>query len=115
MRASTTQLSLQYLRDLGFTADVCERWVPSPGRSVRKDLFDILDIVALRDDVTLGVQTTTKGEIPKRLRKIQASENFPLLRKAGWEIVVHGWWLYEPPPGGGQGRKHYECVEAFVA
>lgn len=108
MRASTVQMSLQYLRDLGYDVDVCERWVPSPHGQVRKDLFGILDLVAIRGTETLGVQTTTRGEAPKRLRKILASEYLPSLRAAGWQIVVHGWHQPRGP------RTRWVCEESFV-
>lgn len=108
MRASSTQLSLQYLRDLGYDADVCERWVPSPHGQVRRDLFGILDLVAIKGSETLGVQTTTRGELPKRMRKIFASDHLPILLGAGWRIVVHGW--HQPR---GKGTR-WVCEESFI-
>lgn len=117
MNASTTKLSLDYLRGLGYTVDVVERWVPGAtgGPRVRRDLFGILDLVAIRDSETLGVQTTTKGELSKRARKIAESEHVGALRAAGWGLVIHGWWLYVPPPGGGHGRKRYVLEELDVS
>jgi hypothetical protein len=93
VNASTTQLSLDYLRGLGFTVDVVERWVPgvAGGNRVRKDLFGILDLVGIRDGLTIGVQTTAKSALSTRARKIAESDALPLLRQAGWRIVVHGW------------------------
>lgn len=108
MRASTVQLSMQYLRDLGYAVDVCERWVPSAHGQVRRDLFGILDLVAIRDGETVGVQTTTRGEAPKRLRKILASEHLEVLQQAGWRIVVHGWHQPRGP------RTRWVCEESFV-
>jgi hypothetical protein len=99
VNASTVRLSLEYLRGLGYVVDVVERWVPSGagGPQVRKDLFGILDLVAIREGETLGVQTTTKGEVSKRARKIAASENLAALQAAGWSIEVHGWWQPNGP------------------
>jgi hypothetical protein len=93
MNASTTQLSLDYLRGLGYTVDIVERWVPGikGGNRIRKDLFGILDLVGIRDGLTIGVQTTAKSALSTRARKIGESPNLPLLRQAGWRIVVHGW------------------------
>lgn len=108
MRASTVQLSMQYLRDLGYDVDVCERWVPSPHGQVRRDLFGILDLVAIRNGETLGVQTTTRGEIPKRIRKIMASDRTQGLLDAGWRIVVHGWHQPRGP------RTRWVCEEASI-
>lgn len=93
MNATSTKLSLDYLRGLGYTVDVVERWVPSinGGPRVRRDLFGILDLVAIRDGETLGVQTTTKGQIAAHARKIAKVEHVGALREAGWRLVIHGW------------------------
>jgi hypothetical protein len=105
MKASTTQLSLDYLRDLGYVVDVVERWVPGTagGPRVRRDLFGILDLVAVRSSETMGVQTTTKGELSKRARKIADSDHIGALREAGWTLHVHGWWQPNGP------RTRYVC------
>jgi hypothetical protein len=99
VKASTTKLSLDNLRDQGYIVDVVERWVPSGsgGQQVRRDLFGILDLVAIRDAETLGVQTTTKANAAARARKIARSDHFDALTQAGWRIVVHGWWQPNGP------------------
>jgi hypothetical protein len=109
VNASTTKLSLDYLRGLGYVVDVVERWVPAGagGPQVRRDLFGILDLVAIRGDETLGVQTTTKGELSRRARKIAESEHVAALREAGWRLVIHGWWQ----PGGPRTRYALEEVD----
>jgi hypothetical protein len=86
---SPTQLSLERLRSEGWTAECVERWIP--GANVRKDLWGFVDIVSLRDDVTMGVQTTSYSTVSARIAKIRDSELVAAVRKAGWRIVVHGW------------------------
>lgn len=92
-----TQLSLRHLREEGWLVDICERWVPSfGGGGVRKDLFGMIDLVALRGDITLGVQTTNHTNVSGRLAKMRDAEHAPALaalRAAGWLLVVHGWRL----------------------
>jgi hypothetical protein len=93
---SPTTLSLDHLRRDGWLVDVCERWVPgAPGRSgSRRDLFGMLDLVALRDGVTLGVQTTSAANVSSRLTKMSDDEHDAARRAlldAGWLLVVHGW------------------------
>lgn len=110
MNASPTRLSLEYLRGHGYDVDVVERWVPGmAGRQVRRDLFGILDLVALRGDETLGVQVTTKHNLGSRARKIAESEHVGALREAGWRLVVHGWWQPRGP------RTRYELEELDVS
>lgn len=91
-----TRLSLALLRDEGWTVDICERWMPTGNgvSGVRKDLFGILDLVALRDDQTMGVQTTSHDNVASRLNKITDEDHAPALaalRTAGWTVMVHGW------------------------
>lgn len=93
---SPTQLSLAHLRADGWTADICERWMPTGNGfgGVRKDLFGMLDLVAVRDAVTLGVQTTSADNASARLTKMTDDDHadaLAALRAANWTVVIHGW------------------------
>jgi hypothetical protein len=77
------------LRDQGWTAEVVERWIP--GANIRKDLFDIIDIIAIRGAETLAVQTTSAANVAARIHKIGDSPHVAAVREAGWLIHVHGW------------------------
>jgi len=62
---SPTERTLERLRRAGMRADVVERWIPNPGHpagGVRRDLFGVIDIVAL-DPVrgVVGIQSTGLG------------------------------------------------------
>jgi len=63
---------------------VVEKW--NPHARIRQDLFGILDLVAIKEGETLGVQTTTLGNVSSRLDKITQSEATPILREANWRI-----------------------------
>lgn len=89
MTATPTSRSLAHLRDDGWTAEVVERWVP--GANVRRDLFGFIDIIAIRDGVTLGVQATSADHVAARIRKIADAPNVGAVREAGWALAVHGW------------------------
>lgn len=86
---SPTERSLKYLRDLGYTAVVTERW--NPFAKFRQDLFGIVDVLALRKGETLAVQCTSAENVAARVSKIADHESTPRLRDAGWRIEVHGW------------------------
>lgn len=86
---SPTQRSLAFLRGRGYMVAVVEKW--NPHARIRQDLFGILDLVAIKEGETLGVQTTTLGNVSSRLDKITQSEATPILRDANWRIEVHGW------------------------
>lgn len=85
---SPTQNSLAVLRALGYTCWICEHWDHFKQRRI--DLFNVGDILALRDGETLLVQTTTTG-VSSRVKKIMDSPYLDAIRKAGWRIEVHGW------------------------
>jgi hypothetical protein len=87
--ASPTQRSLKHLREQGYLADVVERWIP--GANIRRDLFNVLDILAIREGEILGVQTTSDSHVAERVDKIANHENVGAIRKAGIKIHVHGW------------------------
>ena len=87
--SSPTQRSLEKLRADGWRAEVVERWIP--GANIRKDLWGWVDILALRDGVTLAVQTTSAANVSARVRKIADSDSLADVRKAGWRIAVWGW------------------------
>ena len=86
---SPTQRTLVALRAEGWTAEVVERW--NPHARVRHDLFNIVDILAVRGTQTLAVQTTAGSGVSPRIIKLRASSTLPLLLGAGWRIEVHGW------------------------
>lgn len=66
-----------------------EKWIPQARK--RKDLFGVIDVLAIRDDVVLGVQATSRGNVSARIQKIADHENTPAIRKAGIRLEVHGW------------------------
>lgn len=84
-----TQRSLKYLRDQGYLVDVVERWIP--GANIRRDLFNFVDLLCLKDGETLAVQTTSYSGVSARVKKIAANENVAAVRQAGWSINIHGW------------------------
>lgn len=86
---SPTERSLKYLRSLGYTATVVERW--NVFAKIRQDLFGIIDVLAIRRGETLGVQCTSNDNVSSRVNKIAEHESTPKLREAGWKLEVHGW------------------------
>ena len=87
--SSPTQRSLAYLREQGWLAWVTEHWCPFARR--RKDLWNICDILCLRGDEIMAVQTTSGSNVSARVRKIAESEHIGAIRKAGIAVKVHGW------------------------
>lgn len=89
MADSPTTRSLALLRSRGYTAEVVERWIPNARK--RHDLFGFIDIVALRGAETLSVQACAAASRADRVRKIADSPLLPIVREAGWRVVVIAW------------------------
>jgi hypothetical protein len=86
---SPTQRSLEYLREQGYHPEVVERYNSFTRRT--NDLWGFVDILAIKRDEVLGVQTTSGSNVSARIKKIMESELLPKVREANVRIVVHGW------------------------
>ena len=87
--ASPTQRTIDLLRLRGYPlVQVVEHW--NPFARVRQDLFGVLDVLAVGQDI-IGVQTTSGSNTAARVRKLEQSEALPVLKAAGVRVVVHGW------------------------
>lgn len=85
---SPTEYVLRELRKDGWLAEVVEKWLPVVRK--RRDLFGVLDVVAVRGQETMGVQATSRANVASRVKKIADAEATPLLRRAGWRLEVWG-------------------------
>lgn len=88
---SPTQRSLKLLRDSGYQCWIVEQTIRIPGRTFKRDLFNAFDILCIKDNETLAVQTTTLSNLGARITKMASNEFIPHLRKAGWTLKAHGW------------------------
>lgn len=89
--SSPTARTLKHFRDRGFAlVDVVEKWIP--GANIHRDLFGIIDVLAVdANGAITAVQATSGDNVSKRVDKITASDALIVLRLAGWRILVHGW------------------------
>ncbi len=85
---SPTQRSLKYMRAQGYVCDIVERRVPF--QFVTKDLFGFIDVLCVKGEDIVGVQTTSSANLAARVTKITEHENWPLVCKA-IRVMVHGW------------------------
>lgn len=92
------QRSLAYLRDDGWTADKAEQWIPRA--NIRKDLFGVADIVAVKlGERPMLVQTTDGTSFARHRDKILDSPHLPVLLDS-FRIVLHGWRRVKLKRGG---------------
>lgn len=93
-----TQRSLKMLRDDGWACWVVEHW--NSYASIRQDLFGCIDILCLRGNETLAVQTTSGSAVSARVKKMEDNEYLPKMRDANWTIRIHGWRKVKVKRGG---------------
>jgi hypothetical protein len=85
-----TQRSLAKLRAEGFLVAVVEHWNSFVHRRI--DLFGFADLLAVRGDTAVLVQTTSGPNAAARVSKIKESSSAQLwLSSPTRKIVVHGW------------------------
>lgn len=99
-----TQRSLKYLRDAGYFVAITEKW--NQWAHVRQDLYGFIDLLAIRGNETLAVQTTSGPHVSARLEKMKALPGVNRwLESPSRTIVIHGWRKV-----GAKGkRKLWEC------
>lgn len=105
MATSTTQLSLKLMRGRGYVCEVTERW--NSFTKTKHDLFNFIDILCIRKGEIVGVQTTSRGHISDRKKKIVALDTFFPVIDAGITIVIHGWEKNK--------SNRWECKEVEVS
>lgn len=107
---SPTQRSLKKLRDEGYTCAIVEHF--NSFVRVRQDLFNFIDIVAIKEGIVgvLGIQTTTRAHVNERLKKIHDNPISQLWLNTKNHIIIHGWSKI-----GARGkRKLWNCYEVIL-
>jgi len=87
----------------GYKCEVVESYNSFTKR--KKDMFGILDMVAIGNEETLGIQMTSKSNMSSRIKKIQESDFFVELLRSKWRIIVIGWFK---KPNGRYDFKEFE-------
>ena len=91
-----TQRTLKHYRDLGYIAEVSEKWIAiprHPAKGVRKDLFGFVDVVAVGHGKIMAVQATSGSNVTARVVKIKTECRDAAMEwlKSGGSIRVVGW------------------------
>lgn len=81
--------TLKLYRDMGYLADVVERYDHHAQRL--HDFLGMFDIIALRPGETVGLQPTTDAHVAARIKKIRSSPLYAAWLKTGARIRVVGW------------------------
>jgi hypothetical protein len=91
---SPSARALKDLRDMGYIPWVVERLIT---RFIKRDLFNVIDILALKGTETLAIQVTAGSGHANRCKKVKDSEYLQLMQDAGWVVQV---WSYRKNAAG---------------
>lgn len=89
MAESPTSRTLKLLRKQGWTAGVVEKWIPQTRR--RLDFLGGIDIIAVSEQGTVGVQCTTVSNQANRRAKLCAEPQMAAWLAGGNKLWVIGW------------------------
>ena len=116
---SNTSRTLRYLREQGWDADKVEQFNPYAGKfGQRKDLFGIIDIIALTEHGITGVQSCGQN-FAEHDRTILDSDMTVRWLEAGGALILIGWRKLKLKKGGKAMRwqpriKRYELSEGEI-
>lgn len=107
--SSPTQRSKKLLESRGYLVAIVERWNAFARRRV--DLFGFIDILAIKGDETLAIQTTSGSNVSARITKINETQSSKVWAESpNRKIIVHGWAKRGP-----RGKaKRWECREIEI-
>ena len=87
---SPTQKTLKWMREMGFAAQVVEKW--NPHAKVRQDLFGFIDIVAIKEhEGIVGIQATSMSNYSDRIKKILDAPDAKKWILAGGRLMLLAW------------------------
>ena len=82
---SITTEAMKHLDDHGWSAWVVEARI-SP--TIKRDLFNIFDLLAVREGETLAIQLTSGSNHATRATKVRESPYLIAVKQAGWRTEV---------------------------
>ncbi len=97
---SNTSRTLRYIREQGWDADIVERFNAYAGRfGTRKDLFTIIDIIALGEKGIIGIQSCGQS-FAEHDRKIMDNPMSLKWLEKGGALMLIGWRKLKLRKGG---------------
>lgn len=77
---------------MGFICEKVEQRLPIPGKFVTRDLFNCIDLIAVkRGSLILGVQVTSRDNVNARMNKAMTCEALPIWIACGGAFEIWGY------------------------
>jgi hypothetical protein len=93
-KQSPTQKAMKELRGQGWIVEKVEQRLPIPNRFVTRDLFQCLDLVAMKDhEPLLGLQVTSRTNVNARMTKAKVGGKAIIWVSTGNRFEI---WGYAP-------------------
>ena len=99
---SNTSRTLRYIREQGWESDKVEQWIKNPKHPAggfRKDLFGIIDIIALTAKGIMGIQSCGQSFAEHNRKILAAPMALKWLEKGGLLMLI-GWRKLKLKRGG---------------
>lgn len=91
-KPTPTAKAIQELRAQGYDAEKVEQRLPIPGRFVTRDLFQCIDVIAMKPGAPLrGIQVTTRDHVNHRMVKAEASRKARIWVSTGNSFEIWGY------------------------
>lgn len=93
-KKSATAKTIDAFQLAGFRIEKVEQWVPNPKHpagGVRRDYLGVIDLLAIRPGLIVGVQSTTGNGVSDHLKKIEGSKRGREWIEAGGILVMLAW------------------------
>lgn len=87
--SSPTQRTLALLKKEGWIAGIVERWIARAFKRI--DLFGIIDILAMKEDKLVGIQTTSGSNVSAHITKALAESRLEQWLKTNNGFEIWGW------------------------
>jgi hypothetical protein len=97
--SKNTARTLKYYRELGYHADMVERFISFPPPGHRKDYFGFGDILAFNNNETLMIQSCGQS-YASHLSHLLANPNVPLWLAGPRKLILIGWRKLKVKRGG---------------
>lgn len=96
-----TEMTLKKLKKDGYGCGIVERFIPRAGFGFRKDLFGIIDIIAIKEGEIIGVQSCG-ATYAEHFEKITVTERENAINwlKAGGKLHLYAWRKLKKKRGG---------------
>jgi len=96
----STERSLKYMRDQGYNCWMVERFIQHPWPGHRIDLFNIIDILAINEVCTIGVQSCGQDFAAHKTKMLEGEHTLSWLEDTSRQLWLIGWRKLKKKRGG---------------